>query len=119
MTADILKVISSSPTDVQPVFDAIVKSGVHLLGGVNVSLRLVKGDQVERVASTIPPTDTAMTFPSPLNDDQFVSCRAILRREVVQVPDIPAEDWVSERTKRRAERKGLPRDRKCADAAGE
>ena len=29
-TAEILKVISSSPTDIQPVFDAMVRSGVHL-----------------------------------------------------------------------------------------
>ena len=29
-TAEILRVISSSPTDVQPVFDAIARSGVHL-----------------------------------------------------------------------------------------
>ena len=35
-TAEILRVISSSPTDVQPVFDAIVRSGVHLFQGVAV-----------------------------------------------------------------------------------
>jgi GAF domain-containing protein len=29
-TAEILRVISSSPTDVQPVFDAIVRTGAHL-----------------------------------------------------------------------------------------
>jgi GAF domain-containing protein len=32
-TSDILRVISRSPTDVQPVFDAIVASAVRLLGG--------------------------------------------------------------------------------------
>src|SRR5438445_6051654 len=32
-TSEILRVISSSPTDVQPVFDAIVKSAVRLCDG--------------------------------------------------------------------------------------
>ena len=54
-TAEILKVISSSPTDIQPVFDAIVKSGVHLFEGVSVGLRLLKGDRLERVAFAVGP----------------------------------------------------------------
>ena len=54
--SEILRVISSSPTDTQPVFDAIVKSGVHLFGGMNVTLRLVKGDHLETVAHTRPLT---------------------------------------------------------------
>src|SRR4249920_3063612 len=33
-TAEILKVIASSPSDVQPVFDAIASSSKQLIGGV-------------------------------------------------------------------------------------
>ncbi|MGH8634873.1 MAG: GAF domain-containing protein, partial [Burkholderiales bacterium] len=104
--SEILGVISSSPAEVQPVFDAIVKSGVHLFGGLNVSLLLVKGDQVERVASTIP-FDAADNLRFPLNDDRFISPRATSRREVVQVPDLFADSQAAEATKRRAEREGF------------
>src|SRR5262249_28166526 len=34
-TAEILRVISSSPTDVQPVFDAIIQSAIQLCEAVN------------------------------------------------------------------------------------
>jgi transcriptional regulator with GAF, ATPase, and Fis domain len=47
VVGDILRVISRSPTDVQPVFEAIVKSGVSLFAGMNMSLRLVKGDHTD------------------------------------------------------------------------
>jgi GAF domain-containing protein len=51
-TSDILRVISRSQTDVQPVFDAILASAVHLLGAYSGSLTQVAGDQIELVALT-------------------------------------------------------------------
>jgi PAS domain S-box-containing protein len=108
-TAEILKVISSSPTDVQPVFDAIVRSGVHLFQGVSVSLRLAKGDHLERVAFAVGPgsavTDDFIHSPVPL-DDRGVGGRAMLRRQVVHVPDVFAEDWVGDASRNVAERMG-------------
>jgi signal transduction histidine kinase len=51
-TAEILRVISSSPTDIQPVFEAIVQSAVRLSGSLHgVALRVV-GDTVEHVAAS-------------------------------------------------------------------
>ncbi len=45
-TADILKVIASSPSDVQPVFDAIAISSKQLLGGFSATVfRFVDGDR--------------------------------------------------------------------------
>jgi GAF domain-containing protein len=105
-TAEILKVISSSPTDTQPVFDAIVKSGVRLFDGLDVGLRLVKGDQVELVASTRAPD--SVPDPQPLSSTEMPSTRAILCREVVHVPDVFAEDvddWIRG-CRERAERRG-------------
>ena len=69
--SEILRVIGSSPTDTQPVFDAIVKSGVHLFGGMNMTLRLVKGDHIELVASTpFEPRFAGDAIPRPLDDDE-------------------------------------------------
>ncbi len=105
VTADILKVISSSPTDTQPVFDAIVKSGVRLFGGLEMSLRLVNSDHTELIATTETGVD-GRNFSTPLDDDRRASTRAILRREVVQIADISTEQWLPEVTKERARRRG-------------
>ncbi|MGQ0524351.1 MAG: response regulator [Betaproteobacteria bacterium] len=105
-TAEILRVISSSPTDTQPIFEAIVNSGVRLFGGLTVNLRLVKGDRVETVASSRSPGQDADHFSIPLSDEQFVSSRAILRRDIVHAADIRAEAWANERMKKRAETTG-------------
>jgi GAF domain-containing protein/HAMP domain-containing protein len=49
-TADILRVISDSITDAQPVFDAIVSSGRRLFDGRAVALVLPRGTMLESVA---------------------------------------------------------------------
>src|SRR4029077_3960442 len=51
-TSDILRVISRSQTDVQPVFDAIVESAVRLLGGHTGELTRIADNQVELAALT-------------------------------------------------------------------
>jgi signal transduction histidine kinase/CheY-like chemotaxis protein len=49
-TAEILRVISGSITDTQPVFDAIVQSCQRLFAGRAVALVMPKGDMMESVA---------------------------------------------------------------------
>jgi GAF domain-containing protein len=49
-TAEILKAISSSPTDTQPVFDAIVQSGLKLFPDAATAIALPAGEQVKAVA---------------------------------------------------------------------
>ncbi len=57
--SDILRVISRSQTDVQPVFDAIVSSAVRLLGAYSGALTRVAGDQIALAALTSSGDDTA------------------------------------------------------------
>lgn len=49
-TNHILDIISQSPTDVQPVFDAIVESAARLCEARSAVLRLVEGDEHVRRA---------------------------------------------------------------------
>ena len=70
-TSDILRVISRSQTDAQPVFDAIVTSAVRLLRAHSGSLTRLVGEQIELAALTS--TDNAgdanlrETFPRSLH----------------------------------------------------
>src|SRR6266852_4060885 len=51
-TSDILRVISRSQTDVQPVFDAILTSAVHLLRAYTGAVTLTQNRQIELAALT-------------------------------------------------------------------
>ena len=50
-TADILKVISGSPTDVQPVFEAVAQRAAQLCNAVNASVWIAEGTVLRRVGS--------------------------------------------------------------------
>ena len=74
-TSEILRVISASRTDVQAVFDTIVRSAVRLLGGFSGLITRMAGDQVHLAAltSTNPAGDAAQTarWPRPLKESWF------------------------------------------------
>src|SRR5262249_53518206 len=90
-TGEILRVISSSPTDVQPVFDTIVRSAVRLCDGLlGMAFRYdgrqlsilahhnVSSEAIEIIARSYP------AAPSP----ESMAGRAVLRREVIHVSDV-------------------------------
>src|SRR5712671_4287774 len=72
-TSDILRVISHSQTDVQPVFDAIVESAVRLLRAYSGTLTRIAGDQIELAALTstdeIADATTRALFPRSLHTE--------------------------------------------------
>ena len=49
-TSEILEVISNSPTDTQPAFDAIVRSGLKLFPNAVIAISLPDGDKVKMAA---------------------------------------------------------------------
>src|SRR5204862_5262984 len=73
-TSDILRVISRSQTDLQPVFDAILTSAVRLLGAYSGALTRVAGDQIELAALTSIDNvgDAALRaiYPEPLHSEE-------------------------------------------------
>jgi len=88
-TSEILKVISSSPTDVQPVFEAIVQAGLKLFSGAAVGVTLPIGDKVHAVAAGDVAGDQATwrkRFPIPLTRE-YMHSAAILDGKMVDVPD--------------------------------
>ena len=50
-TAEVLGIISRSPTDVQPVLDAIVESAARVCGIDDVGLRLLEGNSYDFAGS--------------------------------------------------------------------
>ncbi len=59
-TAEILRVISSSPTDTQPVFDAIAANAAHLCGANDSQVLRLDGDALRLVAACGTPSMPAV-----------------------------------------------------------
>jgi PAS domain S-box-containing protein len=92
-TSDILNVISHALTDVQPVFDAIVESGVRLFPGAAVAIALPKDGMVypAAIADSDPARAAAWRarFPFPLAPE-YMNAAAILERRELDFPDVSA-----------------------------
>jgi len=88
-TAEILRVISGSPTDVQPVFDAIVRTALQLLACDRAVVIRREGDHMRAVAAQTKPG-----FPQSVGQDLFpidaaanFPARVILERRMLHIPD--------------------------------
>ena len=90
-TGEILRVISGSPTDVQPVFDTIARSARALCDGVFSAVYRLAGELVHLVAhDNFTPAGLEAArrlYPRPVSDT-FSTGRAILQRTVDHVPDV-------------------------------
>jgi len=87
-TSEILRVIASSPTDAQPVLDAVVQSGMRLSGSHFAALMIREGESGRIVAMTgsTPFGGQPVDLIRPLANRQTAT-RAMLERRTIHIPD--------------------------------
>src|SRR5207244_1246812 len=87
-TNHILEIISQSPTDVQPVLDAIAESAARVCGAKDATIRLVDGDDLAIAATfgTLRPNLNRVPL-HPLDGGLTRAARAFVERQTVQLAD--------------------------------
>ena len=89
-TSEILDVISNSPTDSQPAFNAIVRSGLRLFPDAAIMIGLLDGDVVRAaaIADADPAGAEALRARTPIPlSREFITSTAILDRREIDLPD--------------------------------
>jgi signal transduction histidine kinase len=93
-TSEVLRVISNSPTNVQPVFDSIAESAVRLCGGQFAFVVRFDGKVMDFASCFGLSAEGLDVFrsmmPMPASEDTAAG-RAILRRAVVEIADVEAD----------------------------
>jgi GAF domain-containing protein len=86
-TSDILRVIASSPTDIQPVLDVVAENAAKLCDARDAVISRIDGEVLEQVAiyGAIPVPE-----PNRINRDSPVG-RAIVDRKTIHIADLAAE----------------------------
>ena len=88
-TAEILRVISSSPTDVQPVLEAVASSAARLCNANDALIYRVEGDQLHRVVHLGPLPVVPGNVRSATRGS--ASGRAVIDRRTIHIHDILEE----------------------------
>jgi PAS domain S-box-containing protein len=110
-TSEILKVIASSPTNVQPVLDVIAENARRLCDANLSAVYRTDGEMVYEVAVSDLSPDmletthevSTQSYPAPLNWETSLSSRAILSKAIVHIPDMDNEPALPEITRRYVE----------------
>ena len=91
-TADVLRVISSSPNDLRPVLDALAENAARLCQGFDVYIQLREGNMVRYVAhyGGIIPTSPGVGGTRPLTRGLVIG-RAMLESKLIHLLDAQAE----------------------------
>jgi two-component system NtrC family sensor kinase len=93
-TSDILRVIASSPTELQPMLDAVAESAARVCGANDALIRLLEGNLLRLVAhqASIPSFSESHQVDVDSLDlgRRWVPARAVLDRETIHIHDITA-----------------------------
>jgi signal transduction histidine kinase len=89
-TAEILRVISRSPTDVQPVLDVVAKSALRFCGAIDVIISLRDGDEMVSV-SHAGELNFVRGRRRSLHSGS-IATRAMLENRTIHVPDVDLLD---------------------------
>src|SRR5262245_35923915 len=89
-TSEILRVIASSPTDIQPVLDTLAESAARLCESIDAVILRVNGNYLQRVAQygSIP---TFPAFDIPLISRGWPTGRSVTDRRTIHIADVLAE----------------------------
>src|SRR6476660_1547854 len=108
-TSNILRIISQSPSDVQPVLDAIVSSAVRLLGGYSGAVTRLAGYRIELAALTniddAGDASLRAAFPQSLQSETAYA-RAIRSCSPINITDAQTDPSSPERTREIARARG-------------
>jgi len=109
-TAEILRVIAGSPSDVRPVFAAIAESARQLLGGLYASVARREGDMLHLAARTAMSESAATAlekvFPDAITG-RGATGRAVLTGKPAWIVDIETDPRYSESFRQNARTRGF------------
>jgi len=90
--SEVLKIISSSPSDLRPLFDALAENAARLCHGFDVYIQLREGNLVRYVAhyGGVIPTSPPVGGTRPLTRDLVIG-RAMLESRLIHLLDAQAE----------------------------
>lgn len=86
-TSDILRVIASSPTDIQPVLDTVAKSAAYLCDSEDCAIFRVENEVMILKAHYGSELDSPLGSTYPLNNETIAG-RAIIEKRIVHIPDL-------------------------------
>jgi GAF domain-containing protein len=92
-TANVLRVISSSPSDLRPVFDALAENAARLCDGLDANILLRDGNMARYVAhygDSIPGLSRPIGGTRPLTRELVIG-RAILEARLIHILDVQVE----------------------------